>query len=127
MEKEIWALEQAWYTHHCEGTPEKAYALLHDQFLGWPAVESSVVDKDGLIAFIEEEEAEVDFCDFELDPSAVRVMGDTAINHYSVRFMGKNLDGSAIEETLHVSHTWVKQDTQWRLLSGIAYAVTNRG
>ena len=84
MEEEIWALEEAWYAHHRDGAPDKAFVLLHDRFLGWPAVESPIVDKEGLIAFVKEEDAEVDFIRFEFqDPSAVRVIGDTAINHYS--------------------------------------------
>jgi hypothetical protein len=124
MEKEIWTLEEAWYTHHRDGAPEKAYALVHDQFLGWPAIGSSVVDKEGLIAFITEEDAGVDFCDFEfVDPSGVQVIGDTAINHYRILFMGRNLDGSKIEESIHVTHTWIKQGSQWKLLSGMAYDV----
>ena len=122
MEDEIWALEEAWYTHHREGAPEKAYALVHDDFLGWPAIESSVVDKAGLITVITEEDSGVDFCDFEFqEPRGVRVIGDTAINHYGIRFIGRNLNGSEIEESIHVTHTWIKQDSQWKLLSGMAY------
>ena len=98
------------------------YALLHDQFLGWPAIGSSVVDKEGLIAFITEEDAGVDYCDFKFEnPSGVRVIGDTAINHYRIRFMGRNLDGSNFREVIHVSHTWIKEESQWKLLSGMAY------
>jgi hypothetical protein len=122
MEEEIWALEEAWYAHHSAGTPEKAFALLHDRFLGWPAVESPVVDKDGLIAFLREDDAEIDFCKFEFeDPSGVQLVGDTAINHYRIRFMGRNLDGSEIDEVLNVTHTWIKEGSQWKLLSGMAY------
>ena len=124
MEDEIWALEKAWYTHHRDGAPDKAYGLVHDDFLGWPAIGSSVVDKAGLIAAVTDEDAGVDFCDFEFqEPLGVRVIGDTAINHYRIRFTGRNLDGSRIEESIHVTHTWIKQDSQWKLLSGMAYDV----
>jgi hypothetical protein len=124
--EEIWALEAAWYTHHRDGTPAKAYALLHDRFLGWPAVGSSVVDRNGLIAFITEEDAGVDFCDFEFEePSGAQIVGDTAINHYKIRFKGKNLDGSEINEFIHVTHTWVREASQWKLLSGMAYESAN--
>ena len=36
LEAEIWKLEEAWYAYHRDQTAAKAYALLHDQFLGWP-------------------------------------------------------------------------------------------
>ena len=124
MEEEIWALEEAWYAHHRDGAPDRAFALLHDRFLGWPAVESLVIDKEGLIAFIREEDAGVDFCGFEFqDPSGLQVIGDTAINHYKIRFMGRNLDGSEIDEFLNVTHTWIKENSEWKLLSGMAYEV----
>jgi hypothetical protein len=124
MEEEIWALEETWYAHHRDRAPDQAFALIHDRFLGWPAVESSIVDKEGLIAFITDEDAGVDFCDFEFeDPSGVQVMGDTAINHYRIRFMGKNLDGSEIDQSIHVTHTWIKEDSRWKLLSGMSYEV----
>ena len=122
MEREIWELEESWYAHHRDGAPDKAYALLHDNFLGWPAAESSVVDKDGLIAFIMKEDAGIEFYKFEFEnPSGVLVIGDTAINHYRIRFMGRNLDGSNFREVIHVSHTWIKEESQWKLLSGMAY------
>jgi len=123
MEKEIWALEDAWYTHHCNGVPEKAYDLLHDRFVGRPAIGSPIVDKDGLIAFITDEDAEIDFHTYELEPGGMQVIGDTAINHYTVRFTGKNLDGTDFNECLTVAHTWVKENTQWKFLSGMACEV----
>jgi len=126
MVEEIWALETAWYAHHRDGTPAKAFALLHDRFLGWPAVGSSVVDRDGLIAFITEDDAGIQFCDFEFEePSGAQIIGDTAINHYKIRFIGSNLDGSKINESIHVTHTWVKEASQWKLLSGMAYEAAN--
>ena len=126
MKSEIWKLENAWYAHHRDGVPDKAYALLHDDFLGWPAVESSVVDKEGLIVFITEEDAGIDSYEFEIgNPSDVQLIGNTAVNHYRVRFRGRNLDGSEFRETIHVSHTWIKEDLQWKLLSGTAYEVEN--
>jgi hypothetical protein len=124
LEKEIWALEQAWYAHHRDGAPDKAYALLHDRFLGWPTVDSSVLDKDGMIALITEEDAGIGVWDFELqDPTGVRVIGDTAINHYKIRMAGTKLDGSAFTEILCVTHTWIHEASEWKLLSGMAYAV----
>lgn len=124
MKEEIRALEETWYAHHRDGIPEKAFSLLHERFLGWPAVDSLIVDKDGLIEFITKEDAGIEYCDFKFeDPFDVQVIGDTAINHYRIRFMGKNLDGSEIDETIHVTHTWIKEDSQWKLLSGMAYEV----
>ena len=35
--------------------------------------------------------------------------------------MGRNLDGSNFREVIHVSHTWIKEESQWKLLSGMAY------
>jgi hypothetical protein len=126
MNSEIWKLENAWYAHHCDGTPEKAYALLHDNFLGWPSVDSAVVDKEGLIEFITDEDAEIESCEFEIgNPSDVQLIGDTAVNHYRVQFKGRNLDGSEFMEALHVSHTWIKEDLRWKLLCGMAYEVEN--
>jgi ketosteroid isomerase-like protein len=77
-----------------------------------------------LIKFIKEEDAEVDSYEFEFENlSGVRVIGDTAVNHYRIRFEGRNVDGSKFREVIHVSHTWVKEDIQWKLVSGLAYDV----
>jgi hypothetical protein len=124
MEREIWKLEEAWYAHHRDGNPDKAYALLHDQFLGWPSTDSAIVDKDGLIEFIKAEDAGVNSYEFEFDHlTGVRVIGDTAVNHYKIRFEGRKLDGSVFREVICVSHTWIKENFQWKLMSGIAYDV----
>ena len=124
MDEEIWALEHDWYGHHCDGEPEKAYALLHENFMGWPTVDSSVIDGPGMIDLITEEDKDIASCEFALeDPRGVQVVGDTAINHYKVRFLGKYNDGSDLKEVLHVAHTWVKEDGDWKLLSGMAYEV----
>jgi hypothetical protein len=126
MNSEIWKLENAWYAHHCDGMPEKAYALLHDNFLGWPSVDSDVVSKEGLIVFITDEDQGIESCEFEIgNPSGIQIIGDTAVNHYRVQFKGRNRDGSEFIEALHVSHTWIKEDLQWKLLGGTAYEVEN--
>ncbi len=127
MDNEIWNLENAWYTYYRDGEPEKANALVHDDFLGWPAVESSIVDKKGLNEFVLEEEAAIGSYEFDIGhPASVQVIGDTAVNHYKIRFWGRNLDGSEFQDAQHVSHTWVKEGLQWRLLSGIAYEVEKK-
>jgi ketosteroid isomerase-like protein len=75
-----------------------------------------------LIDFITKEDSGIDFWDFEFEnPFDVEVIGDTAINHYRIRFKGRNLGGTQIDEAIHVTHTWIKEDTQWKLLSGMAY------
>lgn len=125
MERNIWNLEEAWYSYHRDGAPENAYSLVHDHFLGWPAIDSSVVDKAGLIAVVTKEGAEADFYEFEFeDPLGIQIIGDTAINHYKIRFKERNRDGSEIREVLHVSHTWIKEGSQWKLFSGTAYDVS---
>jgi hypothetical protein len=68
------------------------------------------------------DDAEIDFYEFEFEkPSGIRIIGDIAINHYGIRFMGRNLDGSNFRGVIHVSHTWIKEESQWKLLSGMAY------
>lgn len=66
----------------------------------------------------------IDFFDFEFEaPSGVQVIVDTVINHYRIRFSGRNLNGTKIDESIHVSHTWIREASEWKLLSGMAYEV----
>ncbi len=124
MEEEIWALEEAWYSHHRDGAPDKTFAMTHDRFLGWPSIDSSILDKAGLIAFIKDEDADIESFRFEFqNPSGIQVIGDTAINHYRIRFIVKNLDGSEVDESQNVAHTWIRENSEWKLLSGMAYEV----
>jgi ketosteroid isomerase-like protein len=51
------------------------------------------------------------------NPFYVQVVGDTAINHYRIRFMGRNLDGCEMDETIHVTHIWIKESSQWKLIA----------
>ncbi len=121
MENDIWALEESWYSHHRDGSPDLAYALVHDDFRGWPTIASPGINKAGLIAVISEEDKNVASSEFELTQHAIQVVGSTAINHYTVEFAGKFRDGSEFNECLNVTHTWIREGTQWKLISGMAY------
>ena len=124
MEEEIWELEEAFYRNESDGNLERTYSMIHDQFLGWPEDPCPVVDKQGLIAFIKKGDSEMEYFDFKLvDKAGVRIVGNTAINHYKIDFAGKTNEGAEFRESLHVAHTWIKENSEWKLLSGMAYFV----
>lgn len=124
IEAEIWSLEEAYYTHECNGDYEKSFSLVHDRFLGWPEAPSAVVDKEGLIQFVKTEDSKIESYSFCItDKFGFRMAGNTAIVHYKVQFTGTTNKGGKFKESLHTTHTWIKEDLEWKLFCGMAYIV----
>ena len=85
VEEEIWALEEEgarYIRDGDDGDTEKSITFYHDQFLGWPEVESLLVDKTGILQLIIKDIAsDGTTYSFEIERLGFRLFENTATTH----------------------------------------------
>ena len=111
IEKEIWALENSYLKNHRDANHDKIASLWHDKFLGWPDNLPQPADKAGVIQYTKQRNAKPGSWNFKIEPKGIQVQGDIVINHYLLKIGGTST---------RVTHTWVKEDSQWRILGGMS-------
>jgi len=115
-EAEIWALEQAYWEYNRDAKYERIIATWHEQFLGWPEGEPRPVDKQTGARYVRKSYAEPGAYSFEIEPAGIRVLGNVAVNHYTVRLIFK--DGK--KRSMRITHTWIREKGGWKVLGGMS-------
>jgi ketosteroid isomerase-like protein len=115
-EAEIWALEQAYWEYNRGADYERIISTWHDQFLGWPEGEPRPVDKQTGARYVRKSYAEPGAYSFKIEPTGIRVLGNVAVNHYTVRLTFK--DGK--RRSMRITHTWIRENAGWKVLGGMS-------
>ena len=84
IEKEIWALEEAYISYHRDAAHEKVIPMWHERFLGWPHSESRPADKDGVVRYLKRNSSVPGAWSFKIEKTGIRVTGNIAIVHYNL-------------------------------------------
>jgi len=119
-EAEIWALEQAYWEANRGAHHEAIVATWHDRFLGWPATEPKPIDKADGVHFVHRQYPEPADYTFRIEPMGIRVTGDVAVNHYTVRLSTKLPDGTVQERSMRITHTLLREGGEWKVLGGMS-------
>lgn len=122
-EQEIWALEEAYMSAFENARHDEIVALLHRDFLGWPGESEMPTDKNQAARHLKDIFPESLELSFELHRSAIRVTGDVAITHYFVRIGAKDEVDAAKVQTVRITHTWIREGADWRILGGMSGTV----
>jgi len=120
VEEEIWALEEAYLAYHREANHERILPMWHDRFLGWPDLEPQPADKQAVTRRLERRYAEPASWTFKIERAGIRVTGNVAINFYTVHFLKKDEAGKEQKESRRITHTWIKDDSGWKILGGMS-------
>ena len=121
-EAEIWALEQAYWEFNRDANHEGIISTWHEEFLGWPDAEPRPIDKEEGARYVRENYAKPASYSFEIEPAGIRILGNVAVNHYTVHLRSK--DGKAKEKkrSMRITHTWIQDRTGWRVLGGMSHS-----
>jgi ketosteroid isomerase-like protein len=124
-EQRLWGLERA-YWQYVEKNDLSAYSnLWHEDFLGWPAVSSTPVRKEGITDWITSQTNKgLVFKVGEFKPAALKVTGDVAFAAYWITFSWLDKDGKGAAHTFRITHTWVRSGKDWRIIGGMSMPET---
>ncbi len=122
VQKDVWALEEA-YTRYVEAENLEAYVdLWHPDFVAWPKGLEKPTGRETLEKFIR------DFFDgyepsfYRVEPMAVEVHGKVAIVHYVSTWEARDAEGAKVGSTDRITHVWVKKRGKWKLIGGTSAA-----
>lgn len=121
---EIWAKEQAIYAARGRGDIGVYLANTATDYLAWPPLRAmpegnAGLDKTGReLRGKNQEKLAMRFTGFAMN-------GDTAVIYYDTHRTRRS-DGSPADERFEVTHTWVREDGQWKVFGGMARATPPR-
>jgi len=120
-EQTIWNLEHA-YWHYVEDNNLAAYAgLWHKNFVGWPVISDAPVGNEHITDWITAQTAKgLTFKSGEFKPARIQVTGDVAAAYYRITFRWLDKDGHGDAYTLRITHTWLKDGKDWKILAGMS-------
>jgi len=58
-----------------------------------------------------------------MERSGIRVVGNTATTNLIYHIEGKTPDGVKYKESYRWSHTWIKEGSEWKILTGTTYQI----
>jgi len=124
-EQTLWNLERA-YWHHVQNNDLASYLTLwHRDFLGWPSVSAAPVHKDHITDWITTQTSKgLTFKSVEFKPAAIQVNGDIAVAYYWMTYEWLDKEGHGAMHAIRVTHTWLKDGKDWRIIGGMSMAET---
>ncbi len=121
MEEEIWANEEAYFTHLYQANYEGVQALVHRQFLGWPGGQDKPIDYDESVRFMKQLITKPTSCKIKIERAGIRVSGNVALTQYTLHVDCGEAPGGKKIAPSRITHTWVKEGSRWKLLGGMSY------
>lgn len=118
---EIWTMEQAIYAGRAKADFSAYANNVAEGYVAWPPTQDAPVRSNIFKSgrpISSQEQLTMKLMDFSLH-------GNTAIIYYQTH-RTRLADGSAANDRFHVTHTWVRQNGQWRVLGGMARLNTNQ-
>lgn len=124
-EQEVWNLEHD-YWNYVEDNNLTAYAgLWHRNFLGWPAISDTPVGTENITGWIASQSAKgLTFKTVAFKPAKIRVSGDIVVACYWITVAWLDKNGKGEPNTLRITHTWLKDGKEWRIIGGMSMPET---
>ena len=119
-EEKLWSLEEDYISYFKEANHNAILSYYHSQFLGWPDSELHPVDKEGSAKYLEEKYPEPTQVDFEIKREGIRILDNIAITHYLLIFSWINDEGVKQTSESRMTHTWIKEGSEWKILGGMS-------
>ena len=121
VEEEIWAQEEAYFTHLYQANYEGVLALVHRQYLGWPDGQANPVDYDESARFMKQLITKPTSCKIKIERAGIRISGNTALTQYTLHVDCGDASGAKKISPSRITHTWVKEGGCWKLLGGMSH------
>ncbi len=119
-EKEVWQLEEKYWEFAQAYDLQSYRALWHEEFVGWPWSEAAPVGKSKIGGWLERRKNAGQSLRYKLRREAVRQIEGAVVAHYLVAIEWVAKDGKAEGEDLRITHTWMKVDGRWKIITGMS-------
>jgi Domain of unknown function (DUF4440) len=109
---------------------EKYRALWHEDFVGWPLVNSEPVRKDCITDWMKGNTSRgLTLQSYAIEQLAIKVTADIAINHYRIKLNWARIDNGEAARTdgLRITHTWIRTGDTWQIIGGMSAPVNADG
>ena len=128
-EAQVWSLEKAYWEYVKANDLEKYRTLWNENFLGWPYISSAPTRKDHITDWITANTSKgVKLQSYAIEPLAIQVTGDVAINHYRINAAWTNGEGGKVRtDRLRITHTWIRTGGTWQIIDGMSSPVNTEG
>ena len=123
MEEEIWKLEEAYFTNLYRADYEGVLALVHPQFLGWPGKLPKPIGREESAQFMKKLIPRPTPCTIRIERAGLQRSGDAALTQYTLHVNCPEASGTSRTQSSRITHTWVRQEGQWKLLGGMSLDV----
>ena len=120
VEEEIWSLEGDYISYFREAKHKEILSLCHSKGLVWPASELQPIGKEEAIIFLEEKYPTPSKLIFKIIQKGIRVIGNVVITHYLLITSWIDEEGTEQKSESRITHTWIKEDSQWKILGGMS-------
>ena len=120
IESQIWALEEEYISAYQTAEHPNILALLHDQFLGWPDPEERPTTKKKVAGFLQDKYPTPADWDFVINQAGIQIHGNVIITQYVLVLTGKDEEGTIKTKATRITHTWVKEGSEWMILGGMS-------
>ena len=122
-EREVWQLEEDYWKFAQAYDLESYRTLWHEQFVGWPRSEAVPVGKSKIGGWLERRQNAGQTLRYKLERRAVREIEGAVVAHYTVAVEWVAKDGKAESESSRITHTWIKVDGRWKIITGMSASV----
>ncbi len=120
VEGEIWSLEKNYFSYFREANHRAILSLWHPKILAWPDSEPHPAGKERGAKFLEEKYATPSQVIFKIKREGIRVIENVAVSHYLLISSWIDEEGAEQKSESRITHTWIKEDTQWKILGGMS-------
>ena len=121
VKEKIWASEEAYFSNLYKANYEKVIDLVHEQFLGWPGGLPQPIGREESARFMKQLIPRPTSCMIRIERAGIRVLGAVALTQYTLYVKCSDTAGVSKTQSSRITHTWVKEGGQWKLLGGMSY------
>jgi hypothetical protein len=128
-ESQVWNLEKAYWEYVKANDLEKYRALWHENFLGWPFVDSAPVRKNHITDWITMNTSKgIKLQSYSVEQVAIQITGDIAVTQYRIKMNWANDQAPETRtDTMRITHTWVRTHGTWQIIGGMSAPVNADG
>ena len=119
-EQEIWELEKIYNANYMDANHAGILSMYHKDFIGWPDEEPKPARKSDMPEYLRRTNPKPTNGESEIERNGIQVVNDVAINHCTVHLSYVNEDGEVIRQSIRITHTWLREDGQWKILGGMS-------
>lgn len=120
-EEAVWKLEHSYWEYVKAQDLAHYKSLWHDNFVGWPSFSPEPVRKDHVGDWITGYATKgLHLKSYSLKPAASQATGNLVVVHYWAVPVWVDKNGVEKSETVRITHTWLRGDKGWQIISGMS-------